>query len=217
MADWDTMSDPFSAPVVVVTNEGFDDETGLLSYVLTDGERKEIGRAVEIKRKNPLLMRIAPPIEPKPFHFELLLSTGAGMPLLRIEKRQRFPQRVWASVSEPAGPVIGVLTAPAFPWRSWDYKIKDAGGTETARIERVHRRHFPYTCVQDGTEIAQVDATRGWQTKVRGTRDFFNRFGNEYTVQISGEARGPLRTLLAVFPIIGDLSRNEMANQVIRP
>ncbi|RKS71091.1 hypothetical protein BZB76_5577 [Actinomadura pelletieri DSM 43383] len=81
------------APVLIVTNRGFDDESGLLGYSFADDQREILATATESKRRNRRLMRLAPPLEPGPFRFDLMVHSPDGSPLMRIEKRQRFPQR----------------------------------------------------------------------------------------------------------------------------
>ncbi|MFI0410698.1 hypothetical protein [Actinomadura sp. 3N508] len=213
------MSAVFRAPTIIVRNEGFDDETGLLEYTYADAEGEVLATATDSKRRNGRLFRIAPPLEPKPFRFDLMLRAPDGAQLLRIEKRQRFPQRVWTRVTGPKGEVIGFATGPFGPFASWAFALKDVNKKALAHVKDDHgRRILPkqgplsYTCRRGRTEIAQLVATRYWQTKVRGTRDFFNRFGNEYTLQISGEVDDTLRMLIVAFPIIADVSRNFMAH-----
>jgi hypothetical protein len=210
------MSALFEATTIVVTNEGFDDETGLLGYAFTDDRREPLATATESKRRNRWSTRLAPPLEPGPFRFDLMVRAPDGSPLLRIEKRQRFPRHTWVRVTDPAGRPIGYLTGLLAPLHAWDFKVQDARRKTLAHIENDNRgkgrsadqRSTSYSCRRQGSDIAHLTLTRDWETKIRGTRDFFHRYGNEYTLEVSDTTGGALRMLLAAFPVIADVSRD---------
>ena len=120
--------------------------------------------------------------------------------------------RIWTRVSRPNGEAVGLVAGPPLPFLRRSHRLRDARG-ET--VGTVFRQSGKEVCSHNGVTVARTWMLRGRETRRPGTRDFYNRYGQSYKLELTDKARGPLQELLIILPVVIDLSHDEFSSKSI--